>query len=149
MNLLNLRKRLGLTQQQVADALGINVVTYYGYEKERSDPSLKMLIRLADFYNVSLDYLCGYQTQSGLFGNLNDQQLNIVKNLENLNDEQLKIIQNLNNFSNKQLQIIEILENFSNEQVDAVLNLNKLNYKNFVQIANNIQFLLSEQEKPQ
>ena len=121
MNLLNLRKRLGLTQQQVADALGINVVTYYGYEKGRSEPSLRMLIRLANFYNVTLDYLCGHKTQSGLFSNLNEQQL----------------------------KIIEILENFSNEQVDAVLNLNKLNYKNFVQIANNIQFLLSEQEKPQ
>ena len=119
--LIELRKATNIKAIKLANLLSISVQSYYKYETGESQPDITKLIILADFYNVTLDYLCGHKTQSGLFSNLNEQQL----------------------------KIIEILENFSNEQVDAVLNLNKLNYKNFAQIANNIQFLLSEQEKPQ
>lgn len=52
-----LRTRKGLKQQDVAKQTGINVVTLSGYEIGKNEPNLEALVRLADFYHVSLDYL--------------------------------------------------------------------------------------------
>ncbi|MCM1394067.1 MAG: helix-turn-helix domain-containing protein [Bacteroides sp.] len=53
------RLERGLTQQQLADALNLNSVTYLRYEKGQRDPSLDMLIEFAEFFDVSTDYLLG------------------------------------------------------------------------------------------
>ncbi len=57
--LKELRKKMGVTQKQVADALKITEVSYQRYEYGSVRPRLEMLIALADFFDVSLDYLCG------------------------------------------------------------------------------------------
>lgn len=57
--LRDLRKKLGLTQQNVADSLGISRVNYTRYETDVSCPDFDTLVALADFYDVSLDYLFG------------------------------------------------------------------------------------------
>ncbi|WP_018131374.1 helix-turn-helix domain-containing protein [Effusibacillus pohliae] len=59
-----LAKRLSMlrgtkTQQEVADALGISRARYAHYESGRNEPDLDTLVRLADYYHVSLDYLLG------------------------------------------------------------------------------------------
>lgn len=51
------RKSCGLRQQDVAAQTGINVITLSGYEIGRSEPNIEALVRLADVYQVSLDYL--------------------------------------------------------------------------------------------
>lgn len=51
------RKAKGLTQQEVAEMTGINVVTLSGYEIAKNEPNMEALVRLADAYGVSLDYL--------------------------------------------------------------------------------------------
>ena len=45
------RKASQLTQQQVADALGITRSNYGSYEEGRAEPSIQRLIDLARFYN--------------------------------------------------------------------------------------------------
>ena len=45
----------GLTQQQLADNLGIARVNYTRYETNAVRPDFEILIKLADFYDVSLD----------------------------------------------------------------------------------------------
>ena len=55
--LQKLRKDRNLKQQEVAEKTGINVVTLSGYEVGRSEPNLEALVRLANVYEVSLDYL--------------------------------------------------------------------------------------------
>ena len=56
-NLVLLRKRRGLSQRALAEILQIHNTTYSGYERGNTDPPIKMLCRLADFYGVSLDTL--------------------------------------------------------------------------------------------
>lgn len=58
-NLKSLRIKKGLTQQQLADLLKINRVTYTQYELDKREPDNTTLIALADFFNVSTDYLLG------------------------------------------------------------------------------------------
>ena len=48
-----------LTQQQVADFLMCNRRVYARYERGIREIPVSMLIRLADFYNTSVDYLLG------------------------------------------------------------------------------------------
>lgn len=48
-----------LTQDKVSKKVDVNRITYAGYENERSQPNAVILVRLAKFYDVSLDYLCG------------------------------------------------------------------------------------------
>ena len=51
-----LRKGRKLTQEQLADALGLNRATISNYEIGRRQPSLNDLKRFAEFYGVGLDY---------------------------------------------------------------------------------------------
>jgi len=51
------RKAQGLTAQQMADYLEINLRSYRAYESNDRQPSLKMLVRIADKLNVTTDYL--------------------------------------------------------------------------------------------
>ncbi len=55
--LREMRYRYGYTQQEVADQLSISRSAYSTYETGRHDFPLESLILLADFYDVSLDYL--------------------------------------------------------------------------------------------
>lgn len=53
------RKEKGLTQNQVAIYCDITEKAYQNYELMTREPKLEILIRIADFYGVSLDYLAG------------------------------------------------------------------------------------------
>lgn len=57
--LVSLRKSRGLTQKNIADALGFSTVAIQNYESERRKPTFDALISIADYFNVSLDYLVG------------------------------------------------------------------------------------------
>jgi len=59
MRLKELRKERGLSQIQVAIFCDITEKTYQNYELMTREPKLEILIRIADFYNVSIDYLVG------------------------------------------------------------------------------------------
>lgn len=53
------RKQLGLTQQNVADKLGVNQSTYAYYETAKNEPDLEMLGKIADIFKTTIDYLAG------------------------------------------------------------------------------------------
>ncbi len=55
----SLREDSDLTQKTVADILNITQSTYSDYENGRIHPPIDVLFRLADHYQVNLDYLTG------------------------------------------------------------------------------------------
>ena len=55
--LKQLRNSEGLTQQQLAEKLQISRVNYTRYETDAVRPDYETLIKLADFYDISLDEL--------------------------------------------------------------------------------------------
>ena len=57
--LRDLREDADLNQTDIAEYLGIQQTVYSRYERGMRTIPLEHLIRLADFYNVSLDYLVG------------------------------------------------------------------------------------------
>lgn len=58
-NIKRLRKNKGLTQQEIADLVHVNRVTYTNWEKGKREPSFENLVKLADLFDVSLDCLFG------------------------------------------------------------------------------------------
>ena len=61
--LRDMREDADMTQKQVAELLGIQQTVYSRYERGFQTIPLEWLIKLADYYNVSLDYLTGRTNQ--------------------------------------------------------------------------------------
>ncbi len=61
--LRELRLNKGLRQEQVAKLIGVNKCAISTYENDTRQPSFEILVRLANLYRVSTDYLLG-QTNS-------------------------------------------------------------------------------------
>jgi len=57
--LKQLRKDLKLKQGDIADKLNIALTTYANYEQGTRNPDWNMIVKLADIFNVSTDYLLG------------------------------------------------------------------------------------------
>ena len=57
------RTNRGVTQQEVAIYCDITEKTYQNYELMTREPKLAILIRIADYYDVSLDWLVGRSDQ--------------------------------------------------------------------------------------
>lgn len=57
--LVQLRKKRGLTQQQIADEIGVNRGSYSNWEKGKREPSFENLVKLASILGTSTDYLLG------------------------------------------------------------------------------------------
>lgn len=57
IGLREIRKKKKLNQQRVAFDLNITREALSHYENGRRDPSLAMLVRMSEYFNVSIDYL--------------------------------------------------------------------------------------------
>lgn len=74
--LVFLRKAQNYTQTQIAQALGIAKSTYCGYEVNNRKPNIEKIVKLAQFFNVTTNFILGI----GIF---NDWDL-IEGNLEEI-----------------------------------------------------------------
>ena len=59
LRLKELRLENNLTQEDVAKIIKVSRVVYNRYEKHQREMPLELICALADYYNVSLDYLAG------------------------------------------------------------------------------------------
>lgn len=57
--LIELRQAKGFTMKETAVKLGMPYTTYVSYEKGDREPNSEILIKLADFYNTTVDYILG------------------------------------------------------------------------------------------
>lgn len=59
MRLKELREENNYTQKQIADVLEVKQNTYSQYETEKREIPISTLIKLAKYYDVSVDYILG------------------------------------------------------------------------------------------
>lgn len=57
--LRDLREDKDLTQDELVKTLGMHKTTYTNYEQGKREIPFELAIKLAKFYNVSLDYIAG------------------------------------------------------------------------------------------
>lgn len=88
--LQSLRKEKGLTQKDIADILKVAPSTIGMYEQGRRDPDTDTIRLLAEFFNVSIDYLLGNAEK------LTEQPISLtIKEQQDLDEEAKKLLQNL------------------------------------------------------
>ena len=59
-NLKLLRQEKKISQQKLADALGLSQQSINHYENHKIEPDIGTLIKLADFFDTSIDYIVGH-----------------------------------------------------------------------------------------
>lgn len=57
--LKEMRELKGYTQESIAKELKVSQGTYSSWETGRKTPEIKTLLRIADYYEIELDYLFG------------------------------------------------------------------------------------------
>lgn len=68
MRLKELRKAKGMTQNEVAKVIGYSSLSYARYEKGEREPDINTLCKLADYFEVSVDYLISRTVQENFLG---------------------------------------------------------------------------------
>lgn len=58
--LKELRAEFGVSQQKLADAVFVTQSSINKYENHNIEPEIAILIRIADYFNTSVDYLIGH-----------------------------------------------------------------------------------------
>jgi len=54
-----LRKEKNLTMREIGSIIGVSDAAWVKYEKNRAEPSIETLVKIANYFNVSLDFLLG------------------------------------------------------------------------------------------
>ncbi|MEN1968877.1 helix-turn-helix transcriptional regulator [Lentibacillus sp. N15] len=76
LRLESLREKYGYSKRDVSLMLGFTANVYGSYERETRRPALETIIKLADIYNVSLDYLIrGTEYQKGTIDNPDQEKV--------------------------------------------------------------------------
>lgn len=88
MKLKELRKKHKSKPEDLAKLLCISVQAYYKYENGTNEPNIENLLKLADYYQVTVDYLLGRDYKDEI-GFLTNDQKNVVFVLKQLNEKQL------------------------------------------------------------
>lgn len=91
IRLRELRNSKGLSQQQLADIVGMSKSSINMYERGDREPGLELLEAFADYFNVDMDYL---------IGKTNNPRRNLVTSNKSDNAKLEEDIQNLYSFDN-------------------------------------------------
>ena len=94
-NIRKYRRELGLTQEQLAEAVGVTVGAVSKWESDLSNPDIGLLPELADLFGISVDVLLGYQlsNRTAELSSTRIHDLRISKNYEEGRAEADKALQ--------------------------------------------------------
>lgn len=59
--LKELRQEKGVSQKEVASAIGVTLSAYSNYEQGIREPSYEILVNICKYYGVTSDYLLGLE----------------------------------------------------------------------------------------
>ena len=83
-NLERIRKDKKVSQAKLGEALGLTQQMVSSYEKETSSPNIEVLVKIADYFNVSIDTLVGHVVNSP---EASSPKAKLVRFFEQLSDE--------------------------------------------------------------
>lgn len=107
-NLRKLREEKGVTQKQLADIISVSQQSINKYENHNIEPDIDTLIKMADYFETSVDYIVGHSKIR--------RKIEIVNSYD-LNAEEAKLVKDYRKLSNKQrFSIALILENYTDIQ---------------------------------
>ena len=78
-NIKKLRLARGLNQVEFAKAMGVSKQCVSNWENDNVMPSIEMLVKIADFFNVTTDYVLGRNEKTYLdVSELTDEQISHI-----------------------------------------------------------------------
>lgn len=89
LKLKELRKNKKISQYEIANFLDVTQTTYNRYETGKSEPSLETLVKLANYFGITLDELCNHDISQfkkediKKFGDIKNKCYNILVSLTN------------------------------------------------------------------
>lgn len=86
-NLSKARRKVGLTQLQAANRLGVSIYSIQNWEQGKSEPSLSTFAKMAELYAVSTDELYGFKPTESANSITKDEQ-NLLEMFHHLTSEQ-------------------------------------------------------------
>lgn len=120
-NIRNIRKEKGMTQETLAEAMGVTTAAVSKWETSQSAPDVEMLMALADFFEVSVDTLLGHELKA-------DRKQAMLDEMENLAGEQ--------RFAQAKELARKLLRNYPNDY-DVVSKVADLYYRSDVTVDGN------------
>lgn len=83
-----LREKTGMSARKFAEEMGMKYTTYYGYETGSREPGSDSIVALAQYYNVTTDYILGIEkSPSPAEADTGDKRLDgIIENYHQLNE---------------------------------------------------------------
>ncbi len=84
MKLKELRKQKGIKQKEIADYLQMATMTYCGYETGKREPTIDTLIKLANYFNCSVDELIGNEKKTSF--ETSPEKSKLLKTIESLTE---------------------------------------------------------------
>lgn len=98
-NLKKLRNENNVTQQQLADAISVSQQSINKYENHNIEPDISTLIQMADYFNVTVDYLIGRTgdvcADKSCGSSLSRTELQIINKIRLLNKKQKDVLVSL------------------------------------------------------
>lgn len=90
-NIKQIRKEKNIKVEDIIKTLKISAQGYYKYERENTNPPIETLLKLADIFNVSLDYLLG--RKNNIAETKTPNQIELLNYFNQLNEmEQQRVI---------------------------------------------------------
>ena len=104
-NLKKLREDASISQKALADAIGVSQQSVNKYENHHIEPDIETLIRIADFFETSVDYLIGHTSVR--------RKIEEVHVFE-LNDRESKVMEQYRSLTSKQKACVNVvMESYS------------------------------------
>ena len=88
--LRTLRKKNNISQIKLSKYFNYGSTAIANYESGRNEPSYDVLIKIADYFNVSIDYLLGREEEPLVKRNLTIEEDNLIKDFREL-DKNIQI----------------------------------------------------------
>lgn len=92
-NLKLLRNQNKISQQQLADVIGVTQQSINKYENHSVEPDIETLIKIADYFETTIDYLVGRTENSKENANeITSEEKSMIFNFRKLNADEKQII---------------------------------------------------------
>ena len=99
-NLKKLREDASISQKALAEAIGVSQQSVNKYENHNIEPDIETLIRIADFFETSVDYLIGHTSIRRKI-----EEVHIFE----LNDRESKVMEQYRSLTSKQKACVDIV----------------------------------------
>ena len=108
-NIKKLRKKRNVNQTDLSDFLKVAVSTISSYETDDCEPNIANLIKIAQYFQISVDYLLGLDIQETKYDLKSYLKLSELINLcKDMNDDQIDALVNVAKNFNKNTNEVSI-----------------------------------------